>query len=85
MQELSKYENENITTVSIILVQIVRHGTYNPCFAFWQDIVGKSSDGITEFHMGADLWIFKLWSKSKNKWVEDWAYVVQLLIYIKNT
>lgn len=39
----------------------------------------------SEFHMGADLWMLKLWSKSKNKWIEDWAYTVQLLIYIKNT
>jgi len=70
------------TTVTIILVQIARHSTYNPCFAFWWDIVGKTSDGITEFHMGANHWIFKLWSKSKNKWMEGWTYVVQLLICI---
>lgn len=43
-----------------------KYSTYNHCFSFCQDIVGKASDGITEFHMGADLWILKLWSKRIN-------------------
>lgn len=59
IKELSKWENYN----SNYYFGTNSYSTYNPCFSFCQDIVCKASDGITEFHMGADPWIFKLWRK----------------------
>lgn len=61
-----------------------RYTTYNPCFLFCQDILCKASDGITEFHMGTDPWIFKLWSKRING-LKTGYYAVWQLVYIKNS